>query len=46
MRMLVATDSHLGFMERDPIRGADSFAAFEEILATGAWCGMAWCGGQ
>ncbi|KAI9362043.1 meiotic recombination 11 [Zopfochytrium polystomum] len=31
-RILVATDNHLGFMEKDPIRGNDSFAAFEEIL--------------
>ena len=33
-RILIATDNHVGFMERDPIRGYDSFAAFEEILAT------------
>ncbi|KAJ1553914.1 Double-strand break repair protein mre11a [Cladochytrium tenue] len=31
-RILVATDNHLGFMEKDPVRGGDSFAAFEEIL--------------
>jgi double-strand break repair protein MRE11 len=31
-RILVATDNHLGFMERDPIRGNDSFITFEEIL--------------
>ncbi|KAJ1938682.1 meiotic recombination, partial [Linderina macrospora] len=30
--ILVATDNHLGYMERDPIRGQDSFLAFEEIL--------------
>eukprot|EP00752_Nemacystus_decipiens_P013425 g11888.t1 len=29
---MVATDSHLGYMERDPVRGKDSFAAFEEML--------------
>ena len=34
LRILVATDNHLGFMERDPIRGEDSFSAFEEILST------------
>jgi double-strand break repair protein MRE11 len=32
LRILVATDNHLGFMERDPIRGNDSFVTFEEIL--------------
>lgn len=31
LRMLVATDCHLGFMERDEIRREDSFATFEEI---------------
>lgn len=31
-RILVATDTHLGFSENDPIRGDDSFVAFEEIL--------------
>jgi double-strand break repair protein MRE11 len=35
VRVMVATDNHLGFMERDPVRGNDSFAAFEEILAAG-----------
>ena len=34
VRILVATDNHLGFLEKDPIRGDDSFASFEEILAT------------
>ncbi|GJP31646.1 hypothetical protein CLOM_g14710 [Closterium sp. NIES-68] len=29
--ILVATDNHLGFMEKDEIRRDDSFAAFEEI---------------
>lgn len=32
LRILVATDNHLGYMEKDPIRGQDSFDAFEEIL--------------
>jgi double-strand break repair protein MRE11 len=34
MTVLISTDNHLGFMERDPIRGSDSFLAFEEVLAT------------
>jgi hypothetical protein len=34
VRIIVATDNHLGFMEKDPVRGQDSFNAFEEILAT------------
>ncbi|KAF8945870.1 Double-strand break repair protein mre11a [Haplosporangium gracile] len=30
--ILVATDNHLGYLEKDPVRGDDSFRAFEEIL--------------
>lgn len=30
--ILVATDNHLGYLEKDPLRGNDSFDAFEEIL--------------
>ncbi len=33
-RIMVSTDNHIGFMERDPVRGSDSFLAFEEVLAT------------
>ncbi|KAJ1643863.1 meiotic recombination, partial [Coemansia asiatica] len=32
LSILVATDNHLGYLERDPIRGQDSFDAFSEIL--------------
>ncbi|EDV98821.1 double-strand break repair protein MRE11 [Drosophila grimshawi] len=32
MRIMVATDNHLGYAEKDAIRGEDSFRAFEEIL--------------
>jgi len=32
LRVLISTDNHLGYAERDPIRGNDSFAAFEEVL--------------
>jgi double-strand break repair protein MRE11 len=32
LRILVTTDNHLGYLERDPIRGEDSFEAFEEVL--------------
>lgn len=32
IRIVVFTDSHLGFQERDPVRSEDSFAAFEEAL--------------
>ncbi|VDP79285.1 unnamed protein product [Echinostoma caproni] len=31
-RILVSTDNHLGFAERDSIRGPDSLRTFEEIL--------------
>jgi double-strand break repair protein MRE11 len=32
MRIMVISDTHLGFMEDDPIRGNDSFVTFEEAL--------------
>ncbi|KAH8240994.1 hypothetical protein KR026_009962 [Drosophila bipectinata] len=32
IRIMVATDNHLGYGEKDAIRGEDSFTAFEEIL--------------
>eukprot|EP01094_Clydonella_sp_ATCC50884_P017829 TRINITY_DN3187_c0_g3_i1.p1 TRINITY_DN3187_c0_g3~~TRINITY_DN3187_c0_g3_i1.p1 ORF type:complete len:709 (-),score=152.87 TRINITY_DN3187_c0_g3_i1:207-2333(-) len=31
-KVMIATDTHLGYKERDPVRGDDSFRAFEEIL--------------
>ena len=31
-KILITTDNHLGFMERDAERGADSFTSFEEAL--------------
>ena len=31
-KILICTDNHLGFAERDQIRGGDSFAAFEECF--------------
>ena len=32
LRILIATDNHVGYLESDPIRGDDSFTTFEEIL--------------
>ena len=32
IRILLATDNHIGYMERDPIRGQDSINTFKEIL--------------
>eukprot|EP00554_Chaetoceros_debilis_P011983 CAMPEP_0194116684 /NCGR_PEP_ID=MMETSP0150-20130528/28215_1 /TAXON_ID=122233 /ORGANISM="Chaetoceros debilis, Strain MM31A-1" /LENGTH=817 /DNA_ID=CAMNT_0038807463 /DNA_START=62 /DNA_END=2515 /DNA_ORIENTATION=+ len=32
LRVMISTDNHLGYAEKDPIRGNDSFAAFEEVL--------------
>ncbi|XP_066250453.1 double-strand break repair protein MRE11 [Euwallacea similis] len=32
--ILVATDIHLGYAERDPVRSKDTFETFEEILKT------------
>lgn len=32
MKILVATDCHLGYEETDPTIGDDSFVTFEEVL--------------
>ena len=32
LRVMISTDNHLGYNERDAVRGMDSFAAFEEVL--------------
>ncbi|XP_054738689.1 double-strand break repair protein MRE11 [Anastrepha obliqua] len=32
LRIMVATDNHLGYAEKNAVRGEDSFIAFEEIL--------------
>lgn len=32
IRILVATDSHVGYEERDPIRKDDSWRSFDEIM--------------
>eukprot|EP00947_MAST-08B_sp_MAST-8B-sp1_P000686 g686.t1 len=32
VRVMVSTDSHLGYQEKDPVRGDDSFVAFEEVF--------------
>ncbi|CAH0482955.1 unnamed protein product [Peronospora belbahrii] len=32
LRVLVSTDNHLGYAEKDPVRGNDSFRSFREIL--------------
>ena len=29
---MLATDNHIGYLERDPIRGQDSINTFKEIL--------------
>lgn len=33
LSIMLATDIHLGYMENDPVRGEDSFIAFEEVLS-------------
>lgn len=33
VKILVATDCHLGYMEKDEVRRHDSFQAFEEICS-------------
>ncbi|TDL14993.1 DNA repair exonuclease [Rickenella mellea] len=32
IKIMLATDNHIGYMERDPIRGQDAINTFEEIL--------------
>jgi hypothetical protein len=32
IRIFFSTDNHLGYNEKDPVRGDDSFIAFEEVL--------------
>ncbi|CAO1636380.1 unnamed protein product [Parajaminaea phylloscopi] len=32
LKILLATDNHVGYMERDPVRGQDSINTFREIL--------------
>ncbi|KIJ33528.1 hypothetical protein M422DRAFT_783118 [Sphaerobolus stellatus SS14] len=32
IRIMLATDNHIGYLERDPIRGQDAMNTFEEIL--------------
>lgn len=31
-KLLLSTDNHLGYAEKDPVRGKDSFRTFQEIL--------------
>lgn len=33
--ILISTDQHLGFLEKDPVRKDDSFRSFEELLQVG-----------
>ncbi|CAB3221779.1 unnamed protein product [Arctia plantaginis] len=33
LRILIASDIHLGYLEKDAVRGEDSFIAFEEVLS-------------
>ncbi|OCH84350.1 DNA repair exonuclease [Obba rivulosa] len=32
IKIMLATDNHIGYLERDPVRGQDSIDAFREIL--------------
>jgi double-strand break repair protein MRE11 len=32
IRILVATDSHVGYEERDPIRKDDAWKSFDEVM--------------
>jgi hypothetical protein len=32
IRILIATDSHVGYAERDPVRKDDSWTSFDEVM--------------
>ncbi|KAG5438529.1 hypothetical protein PCANB_002633 [Pneumocystis canis] len=32
LKILISTDNHIGYLERDPIRGNDTYYTFEEIM--------------
>ena len=32
IRILISTDNHVGYNERDPVRGNDSWQTFDEIM--------------
>jgi double-strand break repair protein MRE11 len=32
IKIMLATDNHIGYLERDPVRGHDAINTFEEIL--------------
>lgn len=32
IRILIASDNHIGYAERDPVRGDDSYDSFREVL--------------
>lgn len=32
IKIMLATDNHIGYMERDPVRGQDAINTFKEIL--------------
>ena len=36
MKILITTDNHMGYLERNDIRGQDSFTTFEEIMQVDA----------
>ncbi|KAI3631968.1 hypothetical protein MIR68_009804 [Amoeboaphelidium protococcarum] len=35
-KILISTDNHVGYMEKDPVRGNDSFVTFNEVLQIAA----------
>ena len=35
LRILVSSDIHLGYGEKDPVKGDDSFKSFNELLGIG-----------
>lgn len=46
LKIFIATDNHLGYLEKDPLRGNDSFNTFEEILKMAKGCDFLLLGGD
>jgi DNA repair exonuclease SbcCD nuclease subunit len=44
VRIMLATDNHIGYLERDPIRGQDSINTFREILQLAVKHDVSSCG--
>ena len=46
LRIMIATDNHLGYLEDDPVRGNDSFLVCEELMQHAVFSSAHYCGMQ